>query len=313
MERLFWAIPMSILIATSAAQADAGHKKHKMATSQEQIMVAHPWVRATPPRAKNGAAYLKVTNHGKTVEKIISASTPVANKAEIHTHLNEAGVMKMRHVPSLDIPAGGSMTFAPGGHHVMLIGLKKTLKVGDKVAITLVFEKAGKITFHADITKSGAKMGRAEVIIHSVTPNGVGGPLGTIILSNSTEGFIATPHLNGLSAGKHAFHVHMNGDCSPGIKDGIAVAALAAGGHYGHMAKHGHGHTKKHEEPHKMAGDMPDLTVGADGRSMMAVVKPGLTMAEIRGRALMIHSGPTMAHGKHAGGDHRIACGVIPK
>ena len=69
-----------------------------------ELKIDHPWARATPGAVKNGAAYLTVSNTGKQADRLVAASVDVADHAELHTHLNDNGVMKMRRVPALEIP-----------------------------------------------------------------------------------------------------------------------------------------------------------------------------------------------------------------
>jgi copper(I)-binding protein len=76
---------------------------------------------------------------------LVSANSPIAAKAELHTHVMLGEVMKMQQVESVAIPAGGDVKFAPGGNHVMLFGLKKPLVAGEYFPLTLVFEKSGAV------------------------------------------------------------------------------------------------------------------------------------------------------------------------
>lgn len=109
------------------------------------LSIAHPWSRAMPPNAPTGAAYLVIQNQGADADALVSVSTPIAEKAELHTHVMLGEVMKMQQVNSVGIPAGGEASFAPGGNHVMLFGLKKPLVADEFFPLTLVFEKAGAV------------------------------------------------------------------------------------------------------------------------------------------------------------------------
>ncbi len=105
------------------------------------IRVEHPWAAATPPAAAVGAAYMVIVNTGRAPLRLIGASTPVAERVEIHTMSMEGGIMRMRPIAGgLLIPAGGQVKLAPGGMHAMLIGLKGRLIAEDFVALTLRFE-----------------------------------------------------------------------------------------------------------------------------------------------------------------------------
>jgi len=97
------------------------------------IQIEKPWARATPAGAKTGAAYMTIDNKSGQPDRLTGASSDVAKTLQIHEMKVVDGVMKMREIPSgLPIPAGGSVTLKPGGYHVMLIGLNKALKKGEK-------------------------------------------------------------------------------------------------------------------------------------------------------------------------------------
>lgn len=90
-----------------------------------------------------GAVYMTIKNSGGAPDKLIKAQSDVAKTVELHTVINDNGVMSMRPVEGIDIPAGESVTLKPGGFHVMLIGLNRDLKIGDSFQVTLQFEKGG--------------------------------------------------------------------------------------------------------------------------------------------------------------------------
>ena len=106
--------------------------------------VEAPWVRPTAPGAKVGGAFMTLVG-GKEADRMISASSPVAAVVELHTHLMEDGVAKMRAIPVIEVPAGGKVELKPGGLHLMLINLKAPLKAGETVPLKLRFEKAGEV------------------------------------------------------------------------------------------------------------------------------------------------------------------------
>ena len=111
------------------------------------LKIGHPWSRAMPESSPTGGVYLLLSNRGKTADKLLSASTPRAAKAELHTHINDNGVMRMREVAGgVEVAAGQQVKFAPGSYHVMLMGLKQPLRAGDHFPLTLRFEKAGSVT-----------------------------------------------------------------------------------------------------------------------------------------------------------------------
>lgn len=109
------------------------------------LEIHHPWARATTAGVSNGAAYFKINNNG-AADVLIGASAPtVAKAAELHQHINENGVMRMRPVEKIAIPAKGSLLLAPGGYHLMLLNLKTPLQEGQLLPLTLRFEKAGEV------------------------------------------------------------------------------------------------------------------------------------------------------------------------
>ncbi|MBV8790874.1 MAG: copper chaperone PCu(A)C [Pseudolabrys sp.] len=128
-----------IVLATFAAQA------HDFQAGV--LKIGHPWSRATPKGAAVGAGYLTVTNNGSVPDRLVSVSVPgVADKVEVHEMSMKDGVMAMRPASGgLIVPPGGTLSLAPGGYHLMLMGLKAALKEGDRLKGTLVFEKAGSV------------------------------------------------------------------------------------------------------------------------------------------------------------------------
>ncbi|AWB08345.1 hypothetical protein A6A40_25245 (plasmid) [Azospirillum humicireducens] len=120
------------------------------------IEIEHPWARATAPSAQNGAAYLVLNGMGKENDRLLSAATPVAEKAELHTHLMDNGIMKMRPVDAIEVTPGSPTALQPGGLHIMLLGLKQPLVKGKAFPLTLTFEKAGPVTVQVDVQGAGA-------------------------------------------------------------------------------------------------------------------------------------------------------------
>ena len=120
------------------------------------VSVMTPWARATPGMAKNGGAYMTLQNGGKMADRLVAADADVAERVEIHTHINDNGVMRMRKIDGIDVPAGETVMLKPGGYHVMFIGLHKPLKEGESFPVTLTFEKGGKQTVTVEIKKVGA-------------------------------------------------------------------------------------------------------------------------------------------------------------
>ena len=119
------------------------------------IEIEHPWARATADGAANGAAYMVFNNEGKTADRLVSASTPAAAKVELHVHIDDNGVMRMREVSAIDLGADATVKLAPGGLHLMLLGLKEPLKKGKAFPLTLTFEKAGPVTVQVAVQGAG--------------------------------------------------------------------------------------------------------------------------------------------------------------
>ena len=121
------------------------------------LAITSAWARATPPGAKVGAAYVTIENRGTTDNRLVSASTEAAGSAEAHETIEENGVASMRRVADLTIPAAGELAMAPGGIHLMLMGLTAQLKPGERLPLTLAFEKAGTIAVEAEVRPIGAE------------------------------------------------------------------------------------------------------------------------------------------------------------
>lgn len=113
------------------------------------LRIAHPHAPPTPGGVQVGAVYFKALhNEGREADQLLGASTPVAAAVEIHRMELDGDRMRMRRVESLALPAGTRLSLRPGepGHHLMLLGLKRPLQVGDKLPLTLRFARAGTLT-----------------------------------------------------------------------------------------------------------------------------------------------------------------------
>lgn len=122
-----------------------------------EIQIGHPWTRATPPAAKVAGAFMSFTNEGGAADRLVGGTSPIAERVEIHTMEMAGGVMKMRPLADgLEVAAGAKVELAPGGIHIMLIGLKQPIAEGDKVPLTLTFEKGGDIEVELAADKMGA-------------------------------------------------------------------------------------------------------------------------------------------------------------
>jgi len=134
----------------------------RWATASVEMLLVHPWSREMPPVAPTAAAYFVVHNKGSEADRLLSVSTPVAGKAELHEHVHADGVMKMQQVQDVVIPAGGEVKFEPMGYHVMLFGVKQQLKDGERFPMTLRFEKAGEVQVEVAVQKDAPAAGHAH-------------------------------------------------------------------------------------------------------------------------------------------------------
>jgi copper(I)-binding protein len=121
------------------------------------LVITQAWSRATPGGAKVGGGYLTIENKGSAPDRLIGGSADVAEKVQVHEMAVNNGVMTMRPLDNgLTIEPGKTVKLAPGGYHLMLLDLKSPLKQGDKVPVTLEFEKAGKVKLSFDVQGVGA-------------------------------------------------------------------------------------------------------------------------------------------------------------
>ncbi len=121
--------------------------------SAGDIQIVDPSVRQPPASAPTTGAFMTLKNTGDRDIKLIKAESPVAKNVELHTHLNENGMMKMRQVASIEIKAKGETMLKPGSYHIMLIGLTQPLAEGDKVPLTLTFDDGSREEISAPVKK----------------------------------------------------------------------------------------------------------------------------------------------------------------
>jgi len=104
------------------------------------LRVDDPYIRLVPPGTTTTGAFMTIHNAGNAERKLVKATSPVSDTVQLHTHINDNGVMKMREIPDIAVPAGGKVELKPGSYHIMLIEMKSELKEGDHVPITLSFD-----------------------------------------------------------------------------------------------------------------------------------------------------------------------------
>ncbi|SDL47132.1 superoxide dismutase, Cu-Zn family [Modicisalibacter muralis] len=161
----------------------------------------------------------------------------------------------------------------------------------------------------ASLLLAGTAQGAQEIELHEVSTDGVGESIGTVTVEDTDYGLLLTPDLSGLNAGMHGFHVHQNASCEPKEEGGETTPAGAAGGHLDpqdtgtHQGPYGEGHL----------GDLPVLMVDEEGNATTPVLAPRLEVADLEGRALMIHEGGDTYSDepKLGGGAGRVACGAV--
>lgn len=158
-----------VLLIAGLAYSNAFAHEFKLGA----LTIGHPWARASAGPVRNGAAYLTVHNAGDA-DSLVAISGDVAERAELHTHLMEGDVMKMRRVDAVEVPAGGTAALEPGSFHVMLIGLAQPLKEGESFPLTLTFRDAGEVTVEVKVEAVGS-MGPAEME-HGSMDHGSGMP-----------------------------------------------------------------------------------------------------------------------------------------
>jgi copper(I)-binding protein len=127
-----------------------------LAGAADNVTVQDPYVRLAPPNAPATGAFMVIRNNGESDVKVLKADNPLSRVTELHTHINDGGVMKMRPVPGIEIKAKGEAVLKPGGLHVMLIDLKAPMKEGDSVPITLTFDDGSSKQVDARVVKPTA-------------------------------------------------------------------------------------------------------------------------------------------------------------
>jgi hypothetical protein len=122
--------------------------------ADDGVMVQKAWARASAGAATTGAAYVTLMG-GRQADQLVGASTPVAATAAVHESIDDHGIMKMRPVAAVAIPPGQMVTFAPGGNHIMLTGLKQKLVAGQSFPLTLTFAHAAPVTVQVRVRALG--------------------------------------------------------------------------------------------------------------------------------------------------------------
>ncbi len=168
-----------ICFSVSAVYAEDMHRQHKHdshtkndgkkmqkmsqeaasqeSVSQDSLMVHHGWIRLTPPVSKNSAAYFVLHNAGKKDVKIVDVVTPAAEMAMMHDSVIEMSMVRMVHLEELSIPAGGTVEFATGGKHLMLVNLTGKLEAGKEIPVTFKLDNGESVLVTMMVKKDGSK------------------------------------------------------------------------------------------------------------------------------------------------------------
>lgn len=127
-----------------------------LAAAADQVSVQEPYVRLAPPGAPATGAFMVLKNAGDRDVALVKAENPVSRTTELHNHVNDGGVMRMRPVSAVEIRSRGEAVLKPGGLHIMLIDLKAPLKEGDVVPITLGFDDGSSKKIEARVVRPAA-------------------------------------------------------------------------------------------------------------------------------------------------------------
>ncbi|WP_342712316.1 copper chaperone PCu(A)C [Bradyrhizobium sp. B124] len=155
-------VAVALLAFTSSAPSLAEH---------ERVAVSQAWTRATPKGAKVAGGYLTVENRGTRADRLLSAESPAAGKVEIHSMTMQDGIMTMRPLDDgLAIPPDATVTLAPGGDHIMFVGLTTPFEEGQRIPVSLNFERAGKVEVAFEVVSVGAKGPRLQIVSGDPAP-----------------------------------------------------------------------------------------------------------------------------------------------
>jgi len=144
MKRAGWLAGAALALVAATTAADEG------------MTLERAWARATPPGTPVAAAYLVIDNRSSRSDRLLSASSPGADKVEVHATVHDGDVARMRKVEPLHVGAGERMVLEPGGMHLMLMGLRRPLVEGERIPLVLEFEVAGELRTEIRVFAAGA-------------------------------------------------------------------------------------------------------------------------------------------------------------
>ncbi|MES9856182.1 MAG: copper chaperone PCu(A)C [Sedimenticola sp.] len=127
-------------------------------SAADRVEAGAPYARAVPPGQPNSASFMVLTNNSSMDHALVAAESSVSNVVELHTHINDNGMMRMRRVDKIDLPAGKMVMLQPGGLHIMMIGLKRQLKPEESIDLTLAFDDGSKKMLSVPVRKLQMRM-----------------------------------------------------------------------------------------------------------------------------------------------------------
>lgn len=133
----------ALIVAAALLAVPSLVQAHEVKAGNLELI--HPTMRASMGQSPTTAGYMTILNHGKTADRLRSMSCACAASVTVHEMKMTGSMASMKPVGSVEIPAGGKVTFAPGGLHLMVMGLKAPIKAGDMVEMVLTFDKAGAV------------------------------------------------------------------------------------------------------------------------------------------------------------------------
>ena len=152
----FLALAVAAITALVALAGCAGSTgSAPSASAAGGITIDAAWVQVSGGAELAAAGYLTIENHGPAADALVSASSPAAASVELHeTSMDSSGMTGMMPVARLDCPVGATVSLAPGGYHLMIMGLTRALKAGDRLELDLVFEHAGRVAVQAEVRQA---------------------------------------------------------------------------------------------------------------------------------------------------------------
>ncbi len=150
------ALLLAAVPALLAAALAAPAKPRAQGAATGEVSATAPWTRAAG-EGRTGAGFMTLRNAAAAPDRVVSATSPAARRVELHTHIREGDIKRMRPVPAIELPSGQEVRLAPGGPHLMLIGLTRPLREGERVPVTLVLERGGRLEVALEVLAAGAR------------------------------------------------------------------------------------------------------------------------------------------------------------